>query len=385
MTMIDWRTPARNAPVSSVRSVRLRGLALLTLLGAAACGGEVAVDDPGVASSRAPLAVAQPRPFAAVALQNGWIRCPMAGSRSAGVFFDPGSGIVHFSGIISNGTSPLMFTLAPLYRPDHNIYVPVHLHNAAYGRVIIEPNGAVSVQADNFGDAESLTALDGVSYAPTSAGFTALTLQNGWVPAGGNSFALFGMLGGAVRFKGAIAGGSSAPAFTLPSGFRPSTNVYVPVDMCNATKGRLFIAPSGVVSVQAEDGDFVNAQCFTSLDGAWFLPDSNGVTLLGLQNGWSDGPFGTSSAGVKVVNGIAHFKGAIHGGTDSFFASLPSTFVPTGDLILPIDLCDASKGRLRIQSAGFMTVADVPSLSLANAQCFTSLDGVSYSIDGFAP
>jgi hypothetical protein len=48
--------------------------------------------------------------------------------------------------------------------------------------------------------------------------------------------------------------------------------VFVPVDLCNATNGRLQIEPTGVVTVQAEGGAFGNAACFTSLDGASFAP-----------------------------------------------------------------------------------------------------------------
>ena len=75
---------------------------------------------------------------------------------------------------------------------------------------------------------------------------------------------------GIVHFKGAIANGSSAGLFTLPAAFRPSTNVFVPVDLCGATNGRLFIKPSGVVTVEAQT--FSNARCFTSLDGVTFVP-----------------------------------------------------------------------------------------------------------------
>jgi hypothetical protein len=46
--------------------------------------------------------------------------------------------------------------------------------------------------------------------------------------------------------------------------------VYVNIDLCNATKGRLIIQTNGVVSVQAETS-FSNAQCFTSLDGVSFV------------------------------------------------------------------------------------------------------------------
>jgi len=77
---------------------------------------------------------------------------------------------------------------------------------------------------------------------------------------------------GIVHFKGAIAGGTSALAFTLPAAFRPSKSVFIPVDLCNATNGRLDITPSGQASVEAASGTFTKAQCFTSLDGVTFVP-----------------------------------------------------------------------------------------------------------------
>jgi hypothetical protein len=51
---------------------------------------------------------------------------------------------------------------------------------------------------------------------------------------------------------------------------RPGSNVYVPVDLCDATNGRLLIETNGTVIVQA-DTVFSNAQCFTSLDGVSFV------------------------------------------------------------------------------------------------------------------
>jgi len=78
-------------------------------------------------------------------------------------------------------------------------------------------------------------------------------------------------ISGVVHFKGTIAtSGTNSVPFTLPANFRPGTNVFVPVDLCNATNGRLFIQHNGVVSVEAQD--FTNAQCFTSLDGVSFIP-----------------------------------------------------------------------------------------------------------------
>lgn len=107
--------------------------------------------------------------------------------------------------------------------------------------------------------------------SPTS-GWTPLRLHNGWTAAPfGTSAPAVRVISGIVYFKGAIATTRSNPVpFTLPKGFRPAAVVYIPVDMCNATTGRLLISPTGVVTVQAEKGAFSNAACFTSLDGASF-------------------------------------------------------------------------------------------------------------------
>ena len=78
-------------------------------------------------------------------------------------------------------------------------------------------------------------------------------------------------MSGIVHFKGAIATTGTNPVpFTLPSAFRPAAVVFVPVDLCNATNGRLQIEPTGIVTVQAEGSTFSNAACFTSLDGVSF-------------------------------------------------------------------------------------------------------------------
>ena len=68
-----------------------------------------------------------------------------------------------------------------------------------------------------------------------------MTLQNGWTSASfGTSAPAVRTISGIVHFKGAIATTGSNPVpFTLPSAFRPATAVFVPVDLCNATNGRL--------------------------------------------------------------------------------------------------------------------------------------------------
>ena len=84
--------------------------------------------------------------------------------------------------------------------------------------------------------------------------------------------------------------GTNPVPFTLPAAFRPMTNVYVPVDLCNATNGRLFIQPTGTVTVQAEERDCSGSFCRFD-NRINHLPDSiarhrivhNHVCVFGLQ------------------------------------------------------------------------------------------------------
>jgi hypothetical protein len=212
---------------------------------------------------------------------------------------------------------------------------------------------------------------------------TPLTLVNGWTSAPfGTAAASVMVTSGIVHFKGAIASGTSALAFTLPAAFRPSKNVFIPVDLCNATNGRLDISPSGQVSVEAEGGTFSNAQCFTSLDGAWFAKSASSFTALTLQNGWINAPFGTSNAEVRNIGGIIHFKGAIAtSGTNPVVFTLPAAFRPTTAVYVPVDLCNATNGRLFIQPGGIVTV-QAEGGTFSNAACLTSLDGASFAKSG---
>src|SRR4029077_11903429 len=160
--------------------------------------------------------------------------------------------------------------------------------------------------------------------------FTNLTLLNGWTAGpfstGPPSVAI---IGGIAPSRGAIAtSGTNPEPLVLPASPRPSTNVFVPVDLCNATNGRLDIAPSGVVTVQQQDSGFADAQCFTSLEGVSFATSATGFTGLTLQNGWTNAPFGTANAAVALAGGIVHFEGAVSSGTNSVLFTLPAGFRP---------------------------------------------------------
>jgi hypothetical protein len=181
------------------------------------------------------------------------------------------------------------------------------------------------------------------------------------------------MIDGVVHFKGAIANGSNAPAFTLPIEMRPSTNVYVSVDMCGAKSGRLNILSSGVVSVQAEE-DFADAQCFTSLDGAYFVHSSTPSSFFLLSNGWTGQPFSTGYPGVSLIRGISYLRGAMADGTAATAFTLPASMRPFDDVYVPTNLFAAAKGRMFIRDTGLASVSPLSS----DSQSFTSLDGLSF-------
>jgi hypothetical protein len=233
-----------------------------------------------------------------------------------------------------------------------------------------------------FGLVVGATVLVAAGSTPAHAQFagpTPLTLINGWTNAPfGTSIATVEEVSGIVQFRGAIAtGGTNPQPFTLPLSLSPATDVYLPIDLCNATNGRLHIKPSGAVDVEAEGGTFSNAQCFTSLDGASFAPNSTGFTALPLINGWINAPFATSNAAAKLINGIVHFEGAIAtAGTNTQPFVLPKAFRPLTDVYVPVDLCNATNGRLHIQPTG---VVFVEAAVFSNAQCFTSLDGAWFA------
>src|SRR5579859_5739258 len=199
----------------------------------------------------------------------------------------------------------------------------------------------------------------GAAQAATTTALTPLTLVNGWTNYGsGTASAAVTTVSGIVHLKGAITtGGTNPVAFTLPAADRPSTNVFVPVDLCDATNGRLDIAPSGVVTVEAEGGTFSNAACFTSLDGVSYAKSTKSFSPLTLVNGWTNAPFGTSNAEVRNIGGIVHLKGAIATtGTNSAPFVLPSADRPASTVYVKVDMCNAANGRVRISPNGAVDV-----------------------------
>lgn len=320
--------------------------------------------------------------FDPLPLVNGWTGAPQS-TRSPAI--TRVGQMVHLRGAIANGSTGVAFTVPVAYRPTSTVYVRVALCNGRAGRLVIDPAGTATVQtAGAFADATCLTSLEDVSYATDTVGFTPLALQNGWV----NGF--FGTFpvgvsndDGIVRFQGAVTSGTTSTLFTLPANFRPNQDMYLPVNLCNATPGRLYIQPTGAVSVQATDLDFTKAQCFTSLEGVSFSRNGTGYTSVTLANGWTGGVSGTSQPGFRNDNGIVHLKGAVGNGTAGTLFTLPARMRPPANVDAAVDLCNAVPGRIRIGSNGVVQV--LSTTVLADAQCFTSLEGVSFAIASFTP
>jgi hypothetical protein len=185
-------------------------------------------------------------------------------------------GIVQFEGMIqTKGTNRVAFTLPAGLRPSRNVYALISLCTGSIGRLDITPSGVVSVEAEGTGNwwmAQCATSLDGASFALPPTSFTGLTLHNGWMNAPyGAAKAAVRNISGIVHFRGAIwTMGTNPDPFILPAQFRPAKTVYIPADLCNGNNGRLVIQPDGAVVVQAENEDFAQAACFTSLDGVSF-------------------------------------------------------------------------------------------------------------------
>jgi hypothetical protein len=311
----------------------------------------------------------------ALTLINGWTNQPF-GTNAALV--ESAGATVQFKGAIATtGTNPVPFVLPAAYRPATDVYVAVDLCDATNGRLWIQSNGTVTVQAEtNFSNAQCFTSLDGVSFSKNATGYTSLSLINGWTGGGySTSQPAAALVKGIVRLKGSVeTSGTNTEPFLLPAGMRPADTVYVKTDMCNATNGRLIIEPTGDVYVQAET-NFSNAQCFTSLDGVSF--DLAALKPLKLINGWTDTVYGTAAPAAKAVGGVVRFQGALSTtGTNAEPFVLPASLRPSANVYIPVDMCGATNGRLDIAPSGVVTVEAETNFS--NAQCFTSLEGASF-------
>jgi hypothetical protein len=339
---------------------------------------------PLISAAGAQAATTTTPAYTPLTLINGWTNY---GSGTANAAVTSINGIVHFKGAIkasSGDTNLVAFVLPPGFRPAKFVDVPVDMCNATSGELNIAPTGVTQVISQGAtSNATCFTSLDGASFALSTTSFTALKLQPGWTEFD-NLFrkAAVRDINGIVHLEGEIkTAGTNPAAFTLPAGFRPSTNVYVLINLCTGSIGRLHIAPSGAVTVQAEGtGNWWMVKCGVSLDGASFALSPASFKALTLQNGWMNAPYGTANAAVRNISGIVHLKGAIWtNGTNADPFVLPAGFRPASQVFISVDLCGGNNGRLNIEPNGVVTVEQQSGDPFSNAACFTSLDGASFA------
>jgi hypothetical protein len=316
--------------------------------------------------------------FSKLTLQNGWTA--LAGSNAPSV--SRVAGVVTLTGDIrTSGTNQTAFTLPAADRPTTEVYVPIDIADGYTARLFIQPSGVVSVQPDgnDFSEVQAFASLDGASFAQSATGYTALILANGWTNGPfGTANAAVENIGGVVRFEGAVSSGTAPQITTLPVGFRPAANVFLPVDLCNAVNGELEVTSAGTVTVLSESGSFADAQCLTSLDGASFLATTSSSTPLTLESGWTNAPSGTSSAAATEVDGIVHLQGAIEtSGANRVPTTLPPAFWPASEVYVKADLCNAVSGQLGITPQGAV-VMNVEGSNFPPTNCTISLDGVTF-------
>jgi hypothetical protein len=320
--------------------------------------------------------------FTPLALTGGWV--PYTTTSAPAIGIDCGGMVMFKGGMSSSGTDPAAFTVPVGYRPSGTIYVGLDQVVAHKGRLYVPTTGAAAIVAETtFSNATSFTSLDGVSYALSAAGYTPLTLINGWVNySSGTRGPAISNAGGIVRMQGSIsaAAGSTLVPFTLPVGYRPPVDVYIPIDLVSATKGRIHITSTGAVDIQPFGGAVSNATAFTSLEGISFPLNATGYTTVTLTNQWFHAPYYTRNFAASVSNGIVRLQGAIGApdGSQTLVGTLPAQFRPPATVYLRTSMCASSEGRIYIKSDGTVNVQ--PETNATDATCFTSLEGLFYGL-----
>jgi hypothetical protein len=360
-----------------VSTARLKSIAAMVALCAGATLATVATASPASATPTVPEGV-----YLNLTVLNSWHGGPYSTRQPA---VDTTAGVVHLRGAIataSSNTNAHPFWLPAQFRPSGNVYVPVDMCNSTAGRLFIQPSGEVTVQTSYpWSDATCFTSLDGASFVINPIGGDALTPINGWhgAPFGTRAPVAYWTPEGVHLLGGLQTSGTNPLALVLPSSIAPTHNVYVPVDMCGGTTGRIEITPAGDVYVQYA-GSWSYPQCFVSLDGATYWDYDAGLSSYGMNlvNGWTGGPFGTATPqwhwGAQMDS--VRLDGAMAtSGTNSL--AITGAWKPSANVYVLADLCNAHTGRLLITPSGNVYVQSVD--GWAYAQCFTSLDGLSYA------
>jgi len=212
----------------------------------------------------------------------------------------------------------------------------------------------------------------------TSVRWHRLTLRNGWASSQsqyGSGDPAVAIQRGIVYLSGSMhqASGTSEWFATLPRGFRPAHNLWLPVYSFQGTEGSIRIAASG--QMFAFGGDVT---AYASLAGISYPVTSVRMHNLGLVSGWTSVPSmlgGKPTAGIQ--NGIVYLTGAIQqpSGTNTHFATLPRALRPAHNLWLPIFTAPGVIGSIEIAHNGQMFAFGI------DAHNYAGLAGISFPVN----
>ncbi|MBL8776403.1 MAG: hypothetical protein JNK12_10740 [Acidimicrobiales bacterium] len=110
-----------------------------------------------------------------------------------------------------------------------------------------------------------------------------------------------------------------------------------------------------------------------------------GGTNLPLQNGWIGAPDGTATPLAALVDGAVVLSGGLSSGSASYAFTLPEGLRPAADVYLPVTVCGGRAGRLVVEPNGDAFIYAGFGATFADAQCFTSLDGASFTLGPASP
>ena len=187
-------------------------------------------------------------------LLNGWAsaRQIVGGDPQAGVQ----GGIEYLAGSMhqASGTSADFARLPRGLRPSRDMVLTDFTDLGAPGAAEILTNGQMAA----FGTtARSFTALDGLSFPATTAGFQQLSLVKGWAPNGSalGGPPVVGIRNGVVYFAGGVEqlSGQGGQIATLPHACWPVHNLWLPLFTAGGQVGGVEIAKNGEMFVFGGD------------------------------------------------------------------------------------------------------------------------------------
>ncbi len=242
--------------------------------------------------------------------------------------------------------------------------------------------------------ARTLTSLDGVAVDMIAVTPPAIAyIENGWNSVygrrgqGNEPAVAIKQVGNFVRLQGAL-GGPGNPnnrLFNIPFAYRPTDTVFVTAalvpenlgsPLCKGIYGRINIYANGDVDIQPEYGNPNAAfDCVKSFEGVFWAQGTTGGTLLTLVNNWAP----ASNRSVRAFNdsGVIRLRGSVWLGTATLITTLPAGMRPATTIFVVAGAFASEHIRLVITSNGNVSVEPG---TLASAQGFLSLDGVSFGI-----